>query len=40
MEIIVTMIPTDLLTNSLLPSLCPFLQTKNKNHNFIELVVW
>ena len=31
MKIIVTIIPTDLVTNSLLSSLCSFLQTKNKN---------
>ena len=31
MKIIVTTIPIDLVTNSLLSSFCPFLQTKNKN---------
>ena len=31
MKIIVTIIPTDLVKNSLLSSFCPFLQTKNKN---------
>ena len=31
MKIIVTIIPTDLVTNSLLSTFCPFLQTKNKN---------
>ena len=40
MKIIVTIIPTDLVTNMLLSSLCPFLQTKNKNLVFSKLVVW
>ena len=31
MEIIVAIIPTDLVTNLLLPSFSSFLQTKNKN---------
>ena len=31
MKTIVTLIPTDLVTNLLLCSFCPFLQTKNKN---------
>ena len=30
MKIIVTIIPTDLVTNLLLSSFCPFLQTKNQ----------
>ena len=34
MKIIVTIIPTDLVNNSLLSSFCPFLQTKNKNQFF------
>ena len=33
MKIIVTIIPTDLVTNSLLSSFCPFLHTK-KNSEF------
>ena len=32
-----TIIPTDLVTNSLLFSLCPFLQTKNKNQVFSKV---
>ena len=39
MKIIVTMSPTDLNTNSLLSSLCPFIQTKYKNQVFSKLVV-
>ena len=31
MKIIVTIIPTDLVTNLFLSSFFPFLQTKNKN---------
>ena len=34
MKIIVTIIPTDLVTNSLLSSFCPFWQAKNKNQVF------
>ena len=30
MKIIATIIPTDLVTNLLLSSFCPFLQTKNR----------
>ena len=30
----VTIIPTDLVTNSLLSSFCPFLQTKKKESDF------
>ena len=40
MKIIVTIIPTDLVTNSILSSFCFFLQTKNKNQVFSNLVVW
>ena len=32
---IATIIPTDLVTNSFLSYICPFLQTKNKNHVFM-----
>ena len=39
-KIIVTIIPTDLVTNLLLSSLCPFLQTKNKNQVLSKFVVW
>ena len=39
MKIIITIILTDLVTNSLLSSLCPFLQTKNKNQVFSKLLV-
>ena len=34
MKINVTIIPTDLVTNLLLRSFCPFLQTKKKEPNF------
>ena len=37
---IVTIIPTDLVTNSLLSSFCSYLQTKNKDQVFSRLVVW
>ena len=40
MKIIVTIIPTSLVTNFLLFSFSPFLQTKNKNLVFSKLVVW
>ena len=40
MKIILTIILTDLFTNSLLSSFCSFLQTKNKNQVFSNLVVW
>ena len=40
MKIIVTSIPTDLVTNSLLSSFFSFLQTKNKNQVFSKLMVW
>ena len=40
MKIIVPIIPKDFITNLLLSSLCPFLQTKNKNQIFSKLVVW
>ena len=35
-----TIIPTDFVTNSFLSSFFPFLQIKNKNHVFSNLVVW
>ena len=37
MKIIVTIIPTNLITNLLLLLFCPFLQTKNKNQIFSSL---
>ena len=37
MKIIVTSVPTDLVTNSLLSSFCSFLQTKNKNLGFQQV---
>ena len=40
MRIIVAIIPTELVTNSLLYFFCPFLKTKNKNPVFSKLVVW
>ena len=40
MKIIVTIIPTNLVTNSLLFLFCPFIETKNKNQVFSKLVVW
>ena len=40
MKIIVTMISTDLITNSFLASFCPSLQTRSKNQVFNKLVVW
>ena len=39
-KLIVTIIPADLVTNLLLSSFCPFLQTKNKILVFSKLVVW
>ena len=40
MKIIVTIISTLLVTNSLSFSFCPFLQTKNKNQVSSKLMVW
>ena len=40
MKIIVSIIPADLVTNSLLSYFCPFLQTKSKYQVFSKLVVW
>ena len=40
MKLIITIVPTDLVANSLLYSFCPFLQTKSKNPVFSKLVVW
>ena len=40
MKIIVNIIPTDLIKNSLLSSFCPFLQAKNKNQVFSKFMVW
>ena len=40
MKMIITIIPTDLVTNSLFSnSFCPFLQTENKNQDLGKLVV-
>ena len=40
MEIILTIIPNyGFVTNLLLSSFCPYLQTKNKNQVFNKLVV-
>ena len=38
MKMIVTIIPTDLVTNSLSSLFCPFIETTNKNHIFRKLV--
>ena len=38
-EIIVTLIPTDFITNSLLSLFCILLKTKNKNQISTKLVV-
>ena len=40
MKIIVTIIPTDLVTNSFLSSSYPFLRTKDMNWVFNNLVLW
>ena len=40
MKIVVAIIPTDLVTNSLLSSFCPLLHFKNKNQVFSRLVIW
>ena len=40
MKKIVTIIPTNLVTNSLLFLLCTFVETKNKNLIFNKLVIW
>ena len=37
---IVTIISSNLVTNSLLSLFCPFIETKNKNQVFSKLVVW
>ena len=39
MKIIVMIIPTDLVTHSILLYFCPFLERKNKNQIFSKLVV-
>ena len=39
MKIIVIIIPTNLVTNSLVSLLCPFIETKNKNKIFSKLEV-
>ena len=40
MKMIVTIISSNLVTNSLLPLFCPFIETKNKNQVLSKLVVW
>ena len=40
MKIIVTIILTDQIQICFYPTLCPFLQNKNKNLVFSKLVVW
>ena len=40
MKIIVTIISTDLITNSFSAPFCPSLQTRSKNQVFNKLVVW
>ena len=40
MKIIVTIIPLSLVTSSLSSLPCPFIETKNKNQIFSNLVVW
>ena len=40
MKITVTIIPTNLVTNSLLSLSCPLVETKNKNQVLSKLVVW
>ena len=35
MKMILTIIPANIVTNSLLSSFCPFLKTKSKNQIFI-----
>ena len=37
MKIIVTIIPTNLVTSSLSSFFCPFIETKNKNQNFQQV---
>ena len=37
MKVIVTIIPTNRVANPLLPFLCPFMETKNKNQIFSNL---
>ena len=40
MKIIVTIIPANLATNSLLSLFCLFVETNNKNQIFTKLVIW
>ena len=37
MKIIINLIPTNLVTNSLISLFCSFLETKNKNLNFQQV---
>ena len=39
MKTIVTVIPINLVTNTLLSFVCPFVETKNKNQIFSKLVI-
>ena len=39
-KITVTIISTNLVTNSLLSLVGPFVETKNKNQIFGKLVIW
>ena len=40
MKLIVTIIATNVVANSLLSLFCPALETKNKNQVLTKLVVW
>ena len=40
LKMTVTIIPTNLVTNSLLSLFCPFMETKNKNQILSKVVVW
>ena len=40
MKIIVTIVSTFLVTNSLLSFFCPFVEAKNKNQIFSKLMIW
>ena len=40
MKIIVTIVPTNLVKNSLLFFFCPLVETKKKNETSSKLVVW
>ena len=40
MKVIVTIIPTNFVANSLLSLFCPAIQIKNKNETLTKLVAW